>query len=82
MIDAQSLQHRRRAAAVARAFYDRRIDFSTFLAEIGQPRDPEVFDLVDMVTREPPVDGLGGVGPEEHRRYMEGVRELIERLSG
>ena len=82
MMTLEQLQHRRRAAAIARAFYDHRIDFGTFMREVGEPRDPDVFELIDMIMHEPAIDGLGGVGVDEHRKYMAGVRELIERLSG
>ena len=81
MISADMLQHRRRAAAIARAFYDKRIDFGTLMKEIGDARDPDVFELVDMIMHEPAVEGLGGVGAEEHAKFMTGIRELIERLS-
>ena len=81
MLSAEQLQHRRRAAAIARAFYDRRIDFGTLMREIGEPRDPDVFELVDMIMHEPPVEGLGGVCLDEHGKYMSGIRELIDRLS-
>jgi len=81
MLTADQLQHRRRAAAIARAFYDRRIDFGTLMREIGAPRDPDVFELVDMIMHEPPVEGLGGVGADAHGKYMAGIGELIERLS-
>jgi hypothetical protein len=72
---------RQNAAALARDFYARKIDFETFVCAVpGEDADDDISELVDLMTHAPQCGGFLGVKKSEHDKYMERISLLIEEL--
>jgi len=73
---------RKLTARLAKELYAGEITFDDFLMQAPEDdTDEEISELIDLITHEPKKGGFMGVSPKEHDKYMEEIKELIEKLS-
>lgn len=80
MSEPHTSERRRHAAAAARAYFEKRISWDTFMEEFIGDADEAIQELVDLIEHEPKVGGFLGANPVEWGQYQSSIAEVIAIL--